>query len=253
MKIIDPNNPIPKYLQISAWIKDLIQSGRYEKGATLPSEVELARICQVNRNTLRQAISELTAAGILRKDRGRGTFVCAETPQAIKHKLKSISSFSDDLRELGIREKTRIIKKGAEEAKGDVARKLIISPNSEVVAVRRLRTGNNVPFIYEESFLPYTAFKAILDEVAEVDLRARKVRAEDLMDRRFLDEMEKSGFFDKLWGRKGLLSQFHSQNTLRDFCQPVREWTSWTPKIKIGLRVYQRGSRSTTCLSVEYW
>ncbi len=109
MNIIDPDNPIPKYLQISAWIKDLIESGRYEKGATLPSEVELARICQVNRNTLRQAVSELTAAGILRKERGRGTFVCADA--AIKHELKSISSFSDDLRELGIREKTRIIKK----------------------------------------------------------------------------------------------------------------------------------------------
>jgi GntR family transcriptional regulator len=163
MNIIDPANPIPKYLQISAWIKDLIQSGRYEKGATLPSEVELARICQVNRNTLRQAISELTAAGILRKERGRGTFVCAETPLAIKHKLKSISSFSDDLRELGIKEKTRIIKKGAEEAKEEVARKLIISPNSRVVAVRRLRTGDNLPFIYEESFLPYYTFKDILD------------------------------------------------------------------------------------------
>ena len=35
MNIIDPDNPIPKYLQISAWIKDLIQSGRYEKGGTL--------------------------------------------------------------------------------------------------------------------------------------------------------------------------------------------------------------------------
>jgi GntR family transcriptional regulator len=163
MNIIDPANPIPKYLQISAWIKDLIQSGRYERGATLPSEVELARICQVNRNTLRQAVSELTAAGILRKERGRGTFVCAETPRAIKHKLKSISSFSDDLRELGIREKTRIIKKGAEEAKEEVARQLIISPNSRVVALRRLRTGDNVPFIYEESFLPYSAFKDILD------------------------------------------------------------------------------------------
>lgn len=162
MNIIDPDNPIPKYLQISAWIKDLIESGRYEKGATLPSEVELARICQVNRNTLRQAVSELTAAGILRKEQGRGTFVCAETPQAIKHKLKSISSFSDDLRELGIREKTRIVKKGAEEAKEEVARKLIISPNGKVVAVRRLRTGDGVPLIYEESFLPYHAFKAIL-------------------------------------------------------------------------------------------
>ncbi len=73
MNIIDPDNPIPKYLQISAWLKDLIQSGRYERGSTLPSEVELARICQVNRNTLRQAISELTMAGMLRKDKGRGT------------------------------------------------------------------------------------------------------------------------------------------------------------------------------------
>lgn len=43
------------------------------------------------------------------------------------------------------------------------------------------------------------AFKAILDEVAEIDSRAKKVRPEDLIDRRFLDEMEKSGFFDKLW------------------------------------------------------
>lgn len=162
MNIIDPDNPIPKYLQISAWIKDLIESGRYERGATLPSEVELARVCQVNRNTLRQAVSELTAAGILRKERGRGTFVCAETPPAIKHKLKSISSFSDDLRELGIREKTRIIKKGDEEAMEAVARKLIISPNGKVVAVRRLRTGDGVPLIYEESFLPYHAFKEIL-------------------------------------------------------------------------------------------
>jgi len=163
MNIIDPNNPIPKYLQISAWIKDLIQSGRYEKGASLPSEVELARICQVNRNTLRQAISELTAAGVLRKEKGRGTFVCADTPLAITHKLKSISSFSADLRELGIIEKTKIIKKGVEEAKERVARKLILSPNGSVVAIRRLRTGNQVPFIYEESYLPYAIFKEILD------------------------------------------------------------------------------------------
>ena len=163
MKIIDPNNPIPKYLQISAWIKELIQSGRYAKGDHLPSEVELARICQVNRNTLRQAVSELTAAGILRKEKGRGTFVCTETPLAIKHKLKSISSFSDDLRELGIREETKIIKKGVEEAKEEVARKLILSPNGAVVAIRRLRTGNKAPFIYEESYLPYHTFREILE------------------------------------------------------------------------------------------
>jgi len=162
MSIIDPDNPIPKYIQISGWLKNLIQSGRYEKGSVLPSEVELARICQVNRNTLRQAISELTAAGILRKEKGLGTFVCAETPPAISHPFKRISSFSEDLSELGIKANTKIIKQGAEEAKEPVARRLILGPSSRVVAIRRLRTGNETPLIYEESYLPYHIFKKIL-------------------------------------------------------------------------------------------
>jgi hypothetical protein len=46
------------------------------------------------------------------------------------------------------------------------------------------------------------AFQAILDDVAQTDPRARKVKPEDFIDPRFLDEMTKSGFFDKLWGEK---------------------------------------------------
>jgi len=44
-------------------------------------------------------------------------------------------------------------------------------------------------------------FQAILDEVSRVDPRAKKINAQDLIDRRFLDDMEKNGFFDKLWGK----------------------------------------------------
>jgi hypothetical protein len=46
------------------------------------------------------------------------------------------------------------------------------------------------------------AFQAILDDVAQTDPRARKVKPEDFIDQRFLEEMTKSGFFDKLWGEK---------------------------------------------------
>lgn len=45
-------------------------------------------------------------------------------------------------------------------------------------------------------------FQAILEEVAKVDPRASKVKPEDLMDHRYLNEMEKSGFFEKLWSGK---------------------------------------------------
>ncbi len=46
------------------------------------------------------------------------------------------------------------------------------------------------------------ALQAILEEVAQVDPRAKKVKPQELIDSRYLDEMEKSGFFDKLWTSK---------------------------------------------------
>ncbi len=46
------------------------------------------------------------------------------------------------------------------------------------------------------------AFQAIIDETAKVDPRAKKIRPQDLVDRRFLDGLQKSGFFDKLWAGK---------------------------------------------------
>lgn len=45
------------------------------------------------------------------------------------------------------------------------------------------------------------ALQAILEEVAQVDPRAKKVKPQELMDLRYLEEMEKSGFLDKLWKR----------------------------------------------------
>ena len=45
--------------------------------------------------------------------------------------------------------------------------------------------------------------EAVLDEVAQTEPKARGVRPEDLVDRRYLEDMEKSGFFDKLWAHSG--------------------------------------------------
>jgi ABC-type nitrate/sulfonate/bicarbonate transport system substrate-binding protein len=46
------------------------------------------------------------------------------------------------------------------------------------------------------------AFQAILDETAKVDPRAKKIKPQDLIDRRYLDGLQKNGFFDKLWAGK---------------------------------------------------
>jgi ABC-type nitrate/sulfonate/bicarbonate transport system substrate-binding protein len=48
--------------------------------------------------------------------------------------------------------------------------------------------------------LKLEAVQAILDDIAPTDPRAKKFKPQELYDRRYLDEIEKSGFFDKLWG-----------------------------------------------------
>jgi NitT/TauT family transport system substrate-binding protein len=44
--------------------------------------------------------------------------------------------------------------------------------------------------------------QSTLDEIAPVDPRAKNVKPQEMVDARYLDEMEKSGFMDQLWGGK---------------------------------------------------
>ena len=46
------------------------------------------------------------------------------------------------------------------------------------------------------------SLQAIIDELAQTDAGAKKVKPQELIDNRYLDEMEKSGFFDQLWAKK---------------------------------------------------
>jgi len=154
---------MPKYLQISTWLKEVIQTGRYKVGERLPSEVELSKMCGVNRNTLRQAIAELTAAGILRKEKGTGTFVSSPTASELKHKLERIYSFRDMLGQSGIKAKTIVVEKGIEKADDYVARTLFLGTSKKVIAVRRIRAGNGIPYIFEESFLPADMFEGFVN------------------------------------------------------------------------------------------
>jgi hypothetical protein len=44
--------------------------------------------------------------------------------------------------------------------------------------------------------------QSTLDEIAPVDPRAKSVKPQEIVDMRYLDEMNKSGFMDQLWGGK---------------------------------------------------
>ncbi len=163
MKIVDASNPIPKYLQICAWLKELIETGRYQKGEQLPSEVELAKMCDVTRTTVRQAIAELTTKGLLRKEKGTGTFVSAPAPAELRQKLTHISSTTDLMQSSGITQNSKVLEKRIIQAEEKIAKSLFLGANKKVILVRRVRMGDGIPYVFEESYLPLDLFKDILD------------------------------------------------------------------------------------------
>jgi len=59
---------------------EMIASGRYQRGQKLPSQEELARQFGVSRNTLREAVNQLSAMGLLSSQQGVGTVVEPPSP-----------------------------------------------------------------------------------------------------------------------------------------------------------------------------
>jgi ABC-type nitrate/sulfonate/bicarbonate transport system substrate-binding protein len=43
------------------------------------------------------------------------------------------------------------------------------------------------------------SIQAMIEDVAQTDARAKKVKAQEMIDTRYVDEMEKSGFFEQIW------------------------------------------------------
>ncbi|NWG03780.1 MAG: GntR family transcriptional regulator [Syntrophaceae bacterium] len=153
---------VPKYIQISNWLIEMIQKGRYAVNDKLPSESKLSELFQVNRNTVRQAISDLVAKGLVQKKNGVGSFVLSQAITPVKYTLQHISSFTDDMLRMGIVPQTRLIHKSIIEAPPEVAEKLMLGKEKKVILTERLRLGNRIPLVIERSYLPYREYKDIL-------------------------------------------------------------------------------------------
>ncbi len=60
----------------------------------------------------------------------------------------------------------------------------------------------NSELLVENTYPTLEGLKTTLDVQALTDPRAKKLKPEDFVELRFVDEMRKSGFVDKLYGRK---------------------------------------------------
>jgi GntR family transcriptional regulator len=138
--ILDRNSPTPLYFQLKEDLRRQIESGRWRPGELIPPEPELESVYQVSRITVRHALRELQQAGVVDRQRGRGTFV---TVPKLRHGPDH--QLVDTLRAQGLAPGWRVLSAGPAEAPEEVAVRLGISPGSLVFRTQRLRLAGEQP------------------------------------------------------------------------------------------------------------
>jgi DNA-binding GntR family transcriptional regulator len=73
--MIDPDGPVPIYVQIADQIADRIKKGELLPNRPIPSEVSLVQEFGVARETVRRAVAELRNRGLVFTVPQRGTYV----------------------------------------------------------------------------------------------------------------------------------------------------------------------------------
>lgn len=119
-----------------------IEGGVLESGGRLPGDVELATRFGVNRHTVRRALSHLQALGLVRSERGRGTFVVDD---AIAYRIGTQARFEQNLLE-NMRVPTRqVLSVITYPAPTAIAYQLQIKAGSPIQTVTLLGEANGVP------------------------------------------------------------------------------------------------------------
>lgn len=144
--------PLPLHYQLVEAFREAIREGRLQPGDRLPSEPELVARLGISRATVRQAMAELLAEGLIYRYQGRGTFVA---PRKFEHPLQRLVSFSEDIRSRGMKPSSRILFFGHIPTDSEVAAYLKIPPGKTVLRIYRLRLADDQPVGLHDSYLSY--------------------------------------------------------------------------------------------------
>lgn len=80
---VDKTSDTPAFKQIATALREAIGSGRIAPGDKVPSETQLREHFGVARMTVRQALGELSAEGLLVAEHGRGDARSTWPPRAV--------------------------------------------------------------------------------------------------------------------------------------------------------------------------
>ena len=158
---IDREVPIPYHYQLRELLRDEIVAGRWAVNERLPSERELCEAFDLSRTTIREAIDALVNEGLLRREKGRGTFVAE--PKMVESILWS-SPFSGSMAEQGISIKTRVLRLEVVIPPYVVAQELRLASDEPVIVLDRVRSAFNEPILVSTAYVPHKLCPTLVND-----------------------------------------------------------------------------------------
>jgi GntR family transcriptional regulator len=172
---IDRDSPVPFYFQLSALIEQEIARGRWEPGRRLPSEPALGTHFALSRTTVRQALARLEQEGLIRRDKGRGTFVIGTRPRTWL--LQSPDGFfHDEVDRMGRTVTSRLLRCEVAPLPGFAADALGLPEGSDGVVVERVRSVDGRIALFVCDYLPRSLAGALADELGSAESLYERLR-----------------------------------------------------------------------------
>jgi len=150
MSIQDAATGVALWRQVADGIERAIADGRFAAGQRLPGETDIAETYRVNRHTVRRALATLAERGLVRAERGSGTYVEA---QRLAYPLRSRTRFSEIVGAGGREPRGQLIEASEQLATRELARELGMSMGAPLIRIEALRSADRTPICISTSWL----------------------------------------------------------------------------------------------------
>jgi len=145
------------YRLLAERLRNAIRTGEFAEGAPLPTEAMLADTYSLSRSSVRRAMQDLVAEGVIYRVAGRGTFPVAETDRYLRH-FGSV----EDLMALSLDTDCELVSPLQQRVDIEAAGRLQLS-SDEVMTMTLRRLYGSVPFTVTTVALPLPVGQLLAD------------------------------------------------------------------------------------------
>lgn len=147
---LDRRAPLPLYAQLRDALLQEVHEGGLQPGDRFPSEATIRSRYHVSRATVRQALADMEASGVIQKVQGLGSFVAVPK---IRH-IPMLTSFSELASSQGFTPSHRVLASSVQEVPADTAGDIGLAVGTPCRFLRRLFLADGDAVGLAETWLP---------------------------------------------------------------------------------------------------